>query len=195
MTPVSITSCNFTENFVSGNGIIYADMALLLMNNSVMHNNSVYETSCIVFYHAFITLCTFTNNTIESDIGLIASAWKSDSRLQVKESIFLYNQGNMIRVEGDVDIVLNSCNFTGNSGERGTLFIQDDGTTVRTSNTTVIAATEGSTGNKVAVYFAATTKQTIMTDYMTHDTCFISGNTTLNSSSTEIFLQEASILL
>ena len=86
-----------------------------------------------------------------------------------------------------MNIVLNACKFIGNNVGHGTLFMPDDAT-LRTSNTTIIAPAEG---NKVAVYFEVTTKALNMTDYMTYKTCFMSGNTTLNSSTTDTFLHEA----
>ena len=162
---------------------------MLRINNSVIHNSSVHSTSGIRSDNAAITFCTFTNNTIESGYGLIATASeKPYTTLLVEQCTFLYNQGNVIIVQSGVDIVLNSCNFTGNNGKYGTLLIWNDGATLRTSNTSFIAPAEG---NKVAVYFIVTINGTKMTDYMTYDTCFISGNTTLNSSSTDRFIQEA----
>ncbi len=190
MTPVSINSCRFIDNIVNGKGIIFATAALLIMNNSVIHNNSVHGNPVIVYDKAVISWCNFTNNTEKSAYGLIMSSvsGKPDLRLQVTQSTFLYNQGNVITMYNSVDIVLDACKFTGNNADKGTLYIRDDSATLRTSNTTFIAPKEG---NKVALYFEVSTKGTKMTDYLTYDTHFISGNNTLNSCSTDTFLQKA----
>ena len=131
----------------------------------------------------------FTYNTVQKYFGLIGpQSGKSSSTLQVEQSTFLFNLGDVIWVESRVDIVLNACNFTGNNGEHGALFIHDDSASLRTSNTTFATPIEG---NVVAAYFLISDKSTKITDYMTYDTCFTSGDMTLNSSSADNLLQEA----
>ncbi len=191
MTPVSINSCRFTDNVVIRNAIISARKALLIMNKSTIHNNSGHENPGILYHNAVISWCTFTNNTVGGPgYGLMLSSesGKPHSHLLMTQSTFLYNQGEVITVYNNADIVLDACNFIWNNADTGTLAIQDDSATLRTSNTTIIAPKEG---NKVIVYFCVTTEGTMMTDYLTYNTQFISGNTTLNSSSTDAFLQEA----
>ncbi len=187
MTPVTLYFCKFIGNIVTGKGIIQTENALLVINQSLIHNNSIHGSPGIAFDGAIITSCVFTHNTIV-DYGLIQHVQSAVGSLQVTQSSFISNNGDVIVVDRTVDVVLNVCNFTGNNGASGTLYIVNDGATLRTSNTTIIAPYEG---NKVAVYFVGNIKQITMTDYLTYDTCLISGNTTLNSSSTDTFLQEA----
>ena len=189
MADISINSCCFIDNIVTELGIIYTGNALLAINNSTISNNTVLGSYAFSYDNAAIRLSTITHNAVRSGYGLIDNrSGKPNSSLWVEQSTFLYNKGDVIRVYSSVDIVLDACNFTGNIGDTGILHIQDDWPSLRTSNTTIIAP---AMGNKVATYFIVTSKGTTMTDYMTYDTCFISGNTTVNSSSTDNFLQEA----
>ncbi len=183
MTPVTLNFCHFSDNIATRYDLINSIKALLVINQSLIHNNSIHGGSGIVHDDAIITSCTFSYNTVEHDYELIQGL---SGRLQLTESNFMYNQGDVVYRTSDV--VLNACNFTGNNPQHGTLSIWNNGATLRTSDTTIIAPAHG---NKVAVYFIKTTKQISMTDYMTYDTFLISGNTTLNSSSTDTFLQEA----
>ncbi len=126
---------------------------------------------------------------MDKDHGFIdAPTGQTGSYLRVKESNFMYNQGDVMKFSSRVDIALDTCSFIGNKAYTGTLSIEDDGASLRTSNCTFIAPAED---NKVAVFFSVTGSEVKMTDYMTYDTSFISGNTTLNTASTDNFLQEA----
>ncbi len=189
MSPVTLDFCQFIGNIITGFGIIDTENALLVINQSLIHNNSIHGNPGISFDNAIIISCVFRHNTVTVAVhALITGIIGNSQSLQVTQSNFIFNHGDVIRVDSTVDVVLNACNFIGNNVEGGTLQIQNDGATLRTSNTTIIAPVKG---NKVAAYFTSTGKQITMTDYMTHDTCLISGNKTLNSSSTDTFLQEA----
>ncbi len=165
-----------------------------MINDSLIHNNSLKENSGIQYDIATINSSKFTHNSIDSGYGLIdGPLGKVDSILLVTESDFLYNHGDVVRAESRVDIVLDTCNFTGNNGDIGTLCIVNDDMSLHMSNTKIIAPLDG---NIVALYFTYSTgtdKATKMTDYLTHQICLISGNTTLNSSATDTFLHEAEI--
>ena len=181
---VSINRCKFANNIA--NGIFNA--VNILLTDTMIHNNSIFNTG-ILYNNATITLCTFTLNSAGRGYGLISSELgKIDPTLLVEQSTFLHNQGDVIREDSSVDIVLNACNFTGNNGELGILTLWNTGASLRIANTTINAPSEG---NKVAAYFKFINEQTKMTDFLTYDTCLITGNITLNSSSTENFLRKA----
>ncbi len=188
-TLISINKCKFTKNIVTGVGIINSGKAVLTFNDSIIHNNSIHRVSGITHDSVNIAYSKFTNNTVDHNFGLIQSTTgEMDSTLKIEHSTFLYNHGDVLHMETGVDIVLNECNFTGNYGDMGTICLWNDGATLRTSNTTITAPAEG---NKVAIYIGASEEGTKLTDYMTYNTSFISGNTTLNSSLTDTFLLEA----
>ncbi len=184
-----IHKCKFAYNIIFGLGIINAFNVQLI--DSTMLYNTIHKNPGIRYGNATIKSCTFTRNTVDTGYGLVMNYAQpdSDSTLKVIQSNFMQNQGDVILIDSSrLDIVLDTCNFTGNIVEHGTLYICDNAATLRTSNTTIITPADS---NKVAAYFKDDTKRIRMTDYMTYKTCFISGNTTLNSSSTENFLQEA----
>ncbi len=183
---VSIQNSRFAYNTVRGYGMI--NSYHMLLNEIKMYNNSVLSGGGIVYSNAIIKCSMFMYNTVDSTYGLIIASGNLNAALQIEQSAFLYNQGNVIVVQKRVDIVLNACNFTGNNGEDGTLSIQGDDAPLRTSNTTIIAPTEG---NKVAIHFLLSDKGIKMTDYLTHRTRFLSENASLDSSTTDNFLQEA----
>ncbi len=190
MTPVTISRCQFLDNNIASKGMIHTTDGVLMVNHSLIHNNTLQGTSGIFYYYnAIITSCTFTHNRVTDGYGLILS---QSGRLQVTQSTFMYNNGDVIAIrllggQGRVDTVLDTCNFTGNNDHLGTLVMWSDGATLRTSNTIITAPSEG---NKVAIYLYPA-KGENMPSYMTYNTHLISGNIRLNSSATDTFLQDA----
>ncbi len=188
MLTTIITKCRFNENIITGSGIINSVNAHLEIYDSMISNNTFYGSNGINFNNATIANSTFIENTVDSGFGLIDSSLeKWDHTLQLKDSVFLHNHGNVIQVNSIVNTVLNNCNFTGNKGQKGILYIRDDGATLRIAKSMIVLPAEG---NEVAVYFTVSGGGTKMTDLLTYDACFVSENITLNSSSSDDFLHE-----
>ncbi len=188
-SPVSINRCTFTDNIINGYGMISTGNSLLVVNDSLIGHNIVNDYAAILFGNALITFSIFINNTVDSRYGLLTTVSKKPNEtLQVLNCKFFNNKGGVLQVVGRMDIGIDTCDFMGNSGPQGILYLMDNDASLRTSNTTFIMTDEL---HKVILYFDVEGKGVKITDYLTYEVSFASGNKTLFSGSSENFLQEA----
>ena len=180
---VVINGCSFTDNTVTGNGVLIAvTHNILVVKDSVFVNNN----GVIIFSgNLSIVSSNFSFNTVMGQSrGLIYVMAKLHAIMQVIRTVFTYNSGTLMKAISAVNVIFDSCSLKGNTGGKGTVDLLDD-STLRISNTSF--HTED---RQVAILFETSDKRTKMTDFLTFETYFTSGKTTLTSSNTDNLLQK-----
>ncbi len=183
---VVINRCILTDNTVTNNGglIIVTHNILVIRDSVFVNNNGVMISSG----NLSIVSSYFAHNNMHDmeglGQGLIYVTEKQHAFMQVISTAFTYNSGTLIKAFSAVNVIFDSCNIKGNTGGKGTVDLLDV-STLSISNTSF--HTED---RQVAILFETSDKRTKMTDFLTFETYFISGKTTLTSSNTDNLLQK-----
>ena len=184
-SPVFIDSCTFSQNTVVLNGIINTASTDLIINNSVVHNNTFHGCPGIQFENASVSFSSFTENMLDFRYGLITgTSGDLSSRLLLFKSSFKYNRGDVVTIRDRVDVAIHGCKFSSHFTDLGILMLANDAGTLRTSDSSFHHT------YTYCIYFKDTDKRNKKTDYMTYNTQFFSGNKSLTSS-TKNFLKKA----
>ena len=111
-----------------------------------------------------------------------------ENHFQLNYCNYEWSNADILHVQAAIDIAIDKCTFWNNCWR--SIHLSNDRLSLRTSNSLFISH-NAIIQFSYAIMFDATETMTKMTDYMTYNTFFQHGNTTLNTSLTQNFTAEA----
>ena len=187
---VIIENCTIMNNIVSGNGgVVQSTTTDVVIANSTMQKNKVNGNGGIMYSkngNVVIYNCIFLENSVNGIGGVAFMSGDGNSKLQIVKSLFHTNtakmDGAVLYITGSVDIVVDSCNFTGNVAQSDSGLMLFDIPSLRTSKC-IFSIPENRKSSVVSIYFERSSKHAKDTNYLTFESVFKYGNKTLRSDS------------